>query len=71
MVLIEGYKAGSPTKEGVYWISLKPYSIVKLFEEKHHIKVSWRDGKTAAQRVGLWLSETSQTIGNRQLWAPQ
>lgn len=40
IALIERYKAGSPTQEGVYWISLKPYTIVKLFEEEHHIKIS-------------------------------
>ena len=38
--LIENHKAGSPTESGVYWVSLKPYSIVKLFEDQHHIKVS-------------------------------
>ena len=38
--LIEQYKAGSPTNQEVYWISLKPYSIVKLFKEQHHIKIS-------------------------------
>lgn len=40
IALIERYKAGSPTQEGVYWISLKPYSIAKLFWEEHHIKIS-------------------------------
>jgi len=38
--LIESHKAGSPTESGVYWVSLKPYTIVKLFEDQHHIKVS-------------------------------
>lgn len=38
--LIERFKAGSPTEEGVYWISLKPYAISKLFREEHHIKIS-------------------------------
>ncbi len=38
--LIESHKAGSPTEIGVYWVSLKPYSIVKLFEDQHHFKVS-------------------------------
>lgn len=38
--LIESIKAGSPTDSNVYWISLKPYSIVKLFEQQHHIKIS-------------------------------
>ena len=38
--LIEAHKAGSPTDDDVYWISLKPWSIAKLFREKHQIKVS-------------------------------
>lgn len=40
IALIERYKAGSPTEEGVYWVSLKPFAIAKLFEEEHHIKIS-------------------------------
>lgn len=40
IALIECYKAGSPTNKDVYWVSLKPYTIVKLFEEQHHIKIS-------------------------------
>ena len=38
--LIESHKAGSPIDSNVYWISLKPCSIVKLFEKQHHIKIS-------------------------------
>ena len=38
--LIESIKAGSPTDSNVYWVGLKPYSIVNLFEEQHHIKIS-------------------------------
>ncbi len=38
--LIEKYKAGSPTQSEVYWVGLKPYSIVKLFREQHQIKIS-------------------------------
>jgi hypothetical protein len=37
---IEGHKAGSPTDINVYWVSLKPWSIAKLFFEKHQINVS-------------------------------
>lgn len=40
VALIESHKAGSPTESSVYWVSLKPYSIVKLFEDQHNIKVS-------------------------------
>lgn len=38
--LIEDYKAGSPTDSNVYWISLKPCAIARLFEERHHIKIT-------------------------------
>lgn len=38
--LIERNKAGSPTDQNIYWISLKPYAIGQLFEEEHQIKVS-------------------------------
>lgn len=38
--LLESHKAGSPTDSTVYWISLKPYAIAKIFEEQHHIKIS-------------------------------
>ena len=37
---IERHKAGSPTDQNVYWISLKPSAIAKLFEQEHQIKVS-------------------------------
>jgi hypothetical protein len=37
---IECNKAGSPTDDGTYWISLKPFSIARLFYEKHQIQVS-------------------------------
>jgi len=38
--LIEEHKAGSPTDQTIYWISLKPCAIAKLFKEQHQIKVS-------------------------------
>ena len=38
--LIETHKAGSPTESDVYWASLNPYAIAKLFEEQHNIKIS-------------------------------
>ena len=39
-VLINQHKAGSPTDHNIYWISLKPCAIAKLFEAQHQIKVS-------------------------------
>lgn len=40
IALIEKHKAGSPTDGDVYWLSLKPYAIARIFEEQHHIKIS-------------------------------
>ncbi len=40
ITLIESHKAGSPTDSSIYWISLKPCTIARLFVEQHQIKVS-------------------------------
>lgn len=37
---MEAHKAGSPTDETLYWISLKPWQIAALFYEQHHIRIS-------------------------------
>lgn len=37
---IEAHKAGSPTDEKMYWISVKPWQLAELFYEKHHIRIS-------------------------------
>ena len=61
IALIERYKAGSPTDEGVYWISLKPYSIAKLFEEDHHIKISNQMIKRLLKELGYgYRKQTKQ-----------
>lgn len=39
-LLLEKYKAGSPTQPNVYWISLKPHEISALFFDLHGIKIS-------------------------------
>ena len=38
--LLEAHKAGSPTDEKVYWISVKPWQIAALFYEQHQICLS-------------------------------
>ena len=38
--LIERVRAGSPTDEQVYWVSLKPWQIVAQFYEQHAIRIS-------------------------------
>lgn len=37
---VESHRAGSPTDEKVYWISLKPWQLAKLFYEQPQIQVS-------------------------------
>ena len=36
--LINRHKAGSPTDENVFWISLKPRNIAALFKDECHIR---------------------------------
>lgn len=50
--LIESHKAGSPTDSSVYWISLRPWAIAKIFEEQHQIKVSNRMVKRLLKELG-------------------
>ena len=38
--LIEKHKAGSPTEDNVYWVSVKPWQLAELFYEEHQIRVS-------------------------------
>ncbi len=64
---IERHKAGSPTEDNVYWISLKPCEVSKLFYEKHQIQVSHGLVKRFAQGAGIWLPQAIQTIGHGQL----
>lgn len=59
--LIERYKAGSPTDSNVYWISLRPCAIAKLFEEQHHIKISNGSVKRLLKELGYgYRKQTKQ-----------
>jgi hypothetical protein len=60
--LIERYKAGSPTESGVYWISLKPYAIVQIFEQEHHIKISNGVVKRLLKELGYGYRKQSKQI---------
>jgi len=60
--LIERYKAGSPTDSNVYWISLKPCSIAKLFEEQHHIKISNGLVKRMLKELGYGYRKQSKQL---------
>ena len=64
--LIESIKAGSPTDSDVYWIGLKPYAIVKLFDEQHHIKISNGVVKRLLKELGYgYRKQTKQlSIGS-------
>lgn len=62
IALVERYKAGSPTQEGVYWISLKPYSIVKLFEQEHNIKISNTTVKRLLKELGYGYRKQSKQL---------
>jgi hypothetical protein len=60
--LIESIKAGSPTDNDVYWVSLRPYSIAKLFEEKHHIKISNQMVKRLLKELGYGYRKQSKQV---------
>lgn len=60
--LIEKHKAGSPTDSSVYWISLKPCAIAKLFEEQHHIKVSNGLVKRLLRELGYGYRKQSKQL---------
>ena len=38
--LIDGYKAGSPTKPNMYWIHLKPKEIATLYFDQYGVLLS-------------------------------
>lgn len=60
--LIESHKAGSPTDNTTYWISLKPCAIAKLFEAQHQIKVSNGLVKRLLKELGYSYRKHSKTL---------
>jgi hypothetical protein len=60
--LIERYKAGSPTDSSVYWISLKPCTIARLFAEQHQIKVSNGLIKRLLKELGYCYRKQSKQL---------
>jgi len=60
--LIESYKAGSPTDSSVYWISLKPFAIARLFEKQHQIKVSTGIVKRLLKELGYGYRQQSKQL---------
>ena len=59
---IERYKAGSPTEEDVYWISLKPYAIAQLFEKEHGIPLSNSQVKQLLKSLGYGYRSQSKQL---------
>jgi len=60
-LLIERFKAGSPTDSNTYWISLKPFAIAKLFEEEQHIRISGGVVKRLLKELGYgYRKQTKQ-----------
>jgi len=60
--LIESHKAGSPTESNVYWISLRPCAIAKLFEDQHQIKVSNGLVKRLLRELGYGYRKQSKEL---------
>lgn len=61
LAFIELHKAGSPTQDNVYRISLKPCELSKLFYEKHQIQVSHGLVKRLLRELGYgYRKQTKQ-----------
>jgi hypothetical protein len=60
--LIESHRAGSPTDKETYWISLKPFSIARLFYEKHQIHVSNGLIKRLLRELGYGYRKQSKQL---------
>jgi len=59
---IECHKAGSPTDDKVYWISLKPRQVSKLFYEQHQIEVSNGLVKRLLRELGYGYRKPSKQL---------
>ena len=58
---VESHRAGSPTDENVYWISLKPWQLAALFYEQHQIRVSHGLVKRLLRQLGYgYRKQTKQ-----------
>ena len=60
--LIEVHKAGSPTDESVYWISLKPWQIAELFYEQHRTHISHGIVKRQLKALGYRYRKQSKQL---------
>jgi hypothetical protein len=60
--LIEKHKAGSPTDETVYWISLRPWQIAELFYQEHQLKISHGLVKRQLRALGYCYRKQSKQL---------
>ena len=61
-IFIEQYRAGSPTQQGVYWISIKPNALSKLFSEQNGVKISHGFIKRELKALGYRYRKISKNI---------
>jgi hypothetical protein len=59
---IEKHKAGSLTEAGVYWISLKPSQIARMFYEAHQIAVSHGLVKRLLKELGYGFRKPAKQL---------
>ena len=59
---IERLKAGSPTDDSVYWISLKPWQVAELFYEQCQIRVSHGLVKRLLRELGYGYRKQSKQL---------
>lgn len=64
--LIESSKAGSPTDDSVFWISLKPWQIALAFKEKHEIAISHGLVKRKLRAMGYKYRKQSKQLATGQ-----
>jgi len=60
--LLEKHKAGSPTEDNVYWVSVKPWQLAELFYEEHQIKVSHGLVKRLLKDLGYGYRKQSKQL---------
>lgn len=60
--LIDRHKAGSPTDQNVFWISLKPRNIAAMFEVGHQIHISNNAVKRLLKELGYGYRKPSKVL---------
>lgn len=60
--LIESLRAGSPTDEKVYWISVKPWQIAERFYEQHGLRISHGTVKRQLKALGYAYRKATKQL---------